>query len=99
MTIEHEDSDDIEIRYKHLCVRRDELKSNHGIVTAHLEAHQQTLKKLMNECRDLGFDPDNLDEQIRRKKQVIELKLDTFEADVSAGEKVIRPMLDVIRRG
>lgn len=93
------DIGDIESRYKDLCRRRDSLKSDHGVVMAHLEARQAALKKLMDECRALGYDPENLPEKIRREKQVIKVKLDNLEADIEAGEKIIRPMLDTLRQG
>jgi len=97
--MENHDNVDIEIRYKKLSERRDQLKLDHGTVTAHLEARQKNLKKYMDECRELGFDPNNLETEIIRLRSIIELKMNTFEADLEAGEKIVKPMLEDIRRG
>ncbi|HED05663.1 MAG TPA: hypothetical protein ENI61_03135 [Ignavibacteria bacterium] len=96
---DNDDGSDIEIKYKSLSERRDQLKLDHGTVTAHLEARQKNLKKYMDECRGLGFDPDNLETEIIRLRNVIELKMSTFEAELEASEKIIKPMLDDVRRG
>ena len=96
--MENHDNVDIEMRYKKLSERRDQLKLDHGTVIANLEISQKNLKKYMSECRELGFDPNNLETEIIRLRNIIELKMNTLEADLEAGEKIIKPMLDDIRR-
>lgn len=90
---------DLEERYKGLQERLASLKADKSTVEAELAARQRALKKSMDECRDAGFDPDNLQEEIRRAREVASVKLDTFEADIEAGEKIVRPLVEEIRKG
>jgi len=94
-----ESTKDLEARYKGLQGRLTTLKADKGTVEAELAARQRALKKSMDECRAAGFDPDNLQEEIRRAKEVVGVKLDTFQADIEAGEKIVRPLVEAIRRG
>ena len=90
---------ELEIRYNSAVERRDRLKQDKTTIEAELSARQRSLRKLMDECRAAGFDPDNLQEEIRKGAEVVKLKLDTFVADLEAGEKIMKPMLEEIRKG
>lgn len=89
---------DLEARYNSAIERRDRLKQDKTTIEAELSARQRNLRKLMDECRAAGFDPDDLQEEIRKGAEVVKLKLDTFEADLEAGEKIVKPMLEEIRK-
>jgi len=94
-----ESVEELEARYGKLVGRRDKLRQDLVTVEAELAARQRNLKKLMDECRAAGFDPDDLQEEIRKTAEVVKLKLDAFEADLEAGEKIVAPMLEEIRKG
>lgn len=91
--------DELEARYNRLTDRAQALERSVTKVEADLEAHKRALKKSMDECREEGFDPNNLKDEISHFMEVISLKLDTFEADLKAGEAQIAPMLEEIRTG
>lgn len=84
-------------RYERLVARQSALKENKSTIEAELAARQRNLKKIMDEVKEAGYDPDNLQEEILKNTQVVELKLDTFEAELEAGEKIVDPMLKKIR--
>ena len=84
---------DLEARYQALMVRHDKAGKNKVEIEAELAARKRELKKLMQQAKDAGFDPDNLKEDIQRKQQVLAVKLDNFDADMSAAEKIVQPML------
>lgn len=88
---------DLEVRYEALLVRSEELEKNKVRIEAELAARKRELRKLMQQAKDAGFDPDNLKEDIQRKQQVLAVKLDSFEADIAAGEQIIQPMLKEIQ--
>lgn len=90
---------DLEERYRSLQERLGNLKTDKGMVEAELAARQRALKKHMDECLAAGYDPNNLPEEIRRAREVAGVKLDTFEADIEAGEKIVRPLVEEIRKG
>lgn len=89
----------LESRHKELVERRDSLKGDVTKVEAELAARRRRLKALMAEAEKEGYDPNNIQEEIRKAKEVVRVKLDAFEADIQAGEKMVRPMLEEIRKG
>jgi uncharacterized protein (UPF0335 family) len=91
------DNQSLETRHQNLTQKRVELQSYKVQIEAELAARKRELKKLMKQARESGFDPDNLKEDIRRKEQVLALKLDAYEADLTAAEQTIRPMLQEIQ--
>jgi DNA repair exonuclease SbcCD ATPase subunit len=87
----------LEIKYKQLIKRKESLQKNKSDVSAELAARRRELQKLMDECKEMGFDPNNLGEEIRKHAEILSLKVDNFEADIDMAEKVLRPMLEEIR--
>jgi len=85
--------EELENRFKALNQRREALQQNKMQVEAELNSRKRELKNLMKLAEDAGFDPSNLKEEIRRLKQVLTVKLDTFQADLEAAEKIVQPML------
>jgi chromosome segregation ATPase len=94
-----QNAEELEARHKRLIERASALEKSVTKVEAELEAHKRVLRQHIDECRKAGFDPNNLEDEISRCMEVISLKLDTFEADIKAGEALISPMLDEIRNG
>jgi septal ring factor EnvC (AmiA/AmiB activator) len=84
-------------RYQSLMERHKDIEKAKLQVEAELAASKRELKKLMQQATDAGFDPNNLKEDIQRKQQVLAVKLDNFEADLSAAEQIIHPMLREIQ--
>jgi chromosome segregation ATPase len=94
---EHEASvEELENRFKTLNQRRETLQQNKMQIEAELSSRKRELRNLMKQAEEAGFDPSNLKEEIRRLKQVLTVKLDTFQADLEAAEKIIQPMLKEI---
>lgn len=91
--------DDLVARHRGLLARRDSLQMDKGRVEAELEARKRILRKLMEEAKREGFDPNNLRSDLQRTAEVLQVKLDAFEADLQAGEKMIKPMLEEMRKG
>jgi chromosome segregation ATPase len=90
---------DLEARYEAANARYEALEKNKVQIEAEMAARKRELKKLMQQARDAGYDPDNLKEDIQRKRQVLAVKLDGFEADMNTAEKIMQPMLQEIQRG
>jgi chromosome segregation ATPase len=89
----------LEARYKDLVSRREALRGDITTVEAELGARRRRLKSLMEEADSEGFDPNNIQEEIRKGTEVIRVKLDAFQADIEAGEKMVRPMMEEIGKG
>lgn len=85
--------DELEEKYKVLTNRRQKLVDQKTAIKAELAARRRALKSLMDEAREEGFDPDNLAAEIQHLSQVITVKLENYEADISAAEEMIQPML------
>ncbi len=86
-------------KHKALLERRDKLKDDKARVDAELDARKRQLKKTMEDARKEGFDPDNLKADLQKKVEVLEVKLNNFDADLTEAEKIIRPLLEEVRRG
>lgn len=91
--------EELEVRHRRLLERASVLEKEKTTIEADLEAHKRSLRQYMDECRKAGFDPNNLQEEISKFMEVLSLKLDTFEADIKAGEEIVSPMLNEIRNG
>ena len=92
MVHEH-DIEELDAEYKRLVVRRDDLRANKARIEATLDARKKNLKKLLDEAKGAGFNPDNLPEEIRRTKQVLRLKLDNFGTELNEAQALMEPML------
>jgi len=91
------DIEEIETRYKDLVSRKDALSTNKVKVEAEHAALKRQLKDAMEEAKKAGFDPNNLQEEIRHAKEVLLLKMDNFAADLAEGETQIAPMLKALK--
>lgn len=80
-----------------LSERRARLASNKVKVEAELAARKNNLRRLMDECVAAGYDPNNLKEEIASQAEILRVKLNTMDADLTAAEGMMRPMLEEIR--
>ena len=91
-----ESIEELETKYKGLVQRRSDLQRDKDKIEATLEAHRRTLKGLLEQARKEGFDPDNIQEEIKRAKEVLVLKINTFSADLDEAEKIMKPMKQAV---
>jgi hypothetical protein len=90
--------DELEVRYKNLVDRRNTVQRDKDKVDAELAARKRALVQLIEQARKEGFDPDNLQADIRRMSEVLAIKYDTIEADIKAAEDLLKPMLREIEK-
>lgn len=91
--------EELESRYKALVQRCSGLEREKNEVEAEIAARRRSLKLAMEQAREEGFDPDALPEDIRRDKEIFASKLDIFETDLDATEKLLRPMIAETQKG
>jgi len=89
--------DDLDEKYKRLSRRRDSLQQDKTRIEAELEARKRALKNQMEAAKREGYNPDNLQEDIRKNEEILALKLDNFEAELADAERVMKPMLEEIK--
>lgn len=86
----------LEQKYKRLNKRSEQLQQNHTKVKTELEFRKRSLKSIMDECINAGFDPNTLEEEIKKKEEVLQIKLNNYESDLDIAEKQLEPMLKEI---
>jgi predicted nucleic acid-binding Zn-ribbon protein len=96
-TINDKDIDNIVAQYEALTSRRETLSQNKVKLEAELSARKRALKKVMDEATEAGYDPNKIQEELQRTKEVLDLKMSNFEAELEEGETMIRPMLKELR--
>jgi DNA repair exonuclease SbcCD ATPase subunit len=89
--------EDLDEKYKRLSRRRDSLQQDKTRIEAELEARKRALKSQMEAAKKEGYNPDNLQEDIRKNEEILALKLDNFEAELADAERVMKPMLEEIK--
>ena len=89
--------DDLDEKYKRLSRRRDSLQQDKTRIEAELEVRKRALKNQMEAAKREGYNPDNLQEDIRKNEEILALKLDNFEAELADAERVMKPMLEEIK--
>jgi hypothetical protein len=90
------ETQDYEAKYKELSTKRETLVTNKMKVDAELAARKRALRDAMEECKKMGFNPDTLAEDIKKMKEVLNVKLSVFEADLVSAEEAIKPLLKEI---
>ena len=88
--------EDLESKYKTLTQRGNLLAQDKVRIDAAQAENKRTLKTVMEECKKSGWNPDTIQEDIRRAKEVFKIKLDTYEADLNVAETILKPMLKEI---
>ena len=76
-----------------LFSRLKKLNQSHSTILGILQAKRAELRKLMDETIALGYDPNNLDKEIKKLFEVLSLKIQNFEAEISKAEELLNPML------
>jgi archaellum component FlaC len=90
-------TEDIVNRYKKLVSQHKEVSDNYTLVNSELQARKNSLKRLMDEVREEGFDPNNLESEVRRMTEVVRVKLNTFSDEIETAKKIIDPMIKEIK--
>lgn len=90
------DVEELEQRFRTLKARREILINNVQSLTAEHNARKRSLKEALDEAKEKGFNPENMAEELRKCKEILSLKIDNFEADLSSGEDIVKPMLKEI---
>ena len=88
--------EDLETRYKTLTQRGGILSQDKVRVDAAQTENKRTLKNIMEECKKNNWDPNTIQDDNRRAKEVLSLKLDNYESELNAAEVILRPMLKEI---
>jgi hypothetical protein len=96
-TINDKDIEDIVAKYEALTTKREALSQNKVKLEAELSARKRALKKVMDEATEAGFDPNKIQEELQRSREVLDLKMSNFAAELEEGENMIRPMLKELR--
>jgi hypothetical protein len=89
---------DLEKRQKELLAERDSLLEAKNRITAEEAVRKRHLKEKMEAAKKLGFDPNTLADDIKKAKEIAAVKQETFAAELSAAEKILRPMLEAIEK-
>ena len=82
-----------EARYKDLTTRADSVNNAKIRLEAKRDSARSQLKEAMDEAKEAGLDPNNIEEDVQKAQQVLTIKLDNFQADVEAAEAIAKPML------
>jgi hypothetical protein len=85
--------EDLELKYKELTGKREKLVQTKLKIEAALSERKKNLREAMEECKNLGYNPDTLSEDIKKLKEVLLVKLNMFEADLQSAEEMMAPML------
>lgn len=87
---------DILSDFKELMTRHQELTTIKMKADAELEARKRALRTAMEECTNDGYDPNTLDDEIKKTEEVLQVKLKIFRADLDTAEEQLRPMMKEI---
>lgn len=99
MTAVADDVLELEARASRLSSRIEALEKAKFAIEAERDARKRALKSLMDECKkELGIDPNDLEDEIKKSKEVLSVKLQIVERDVEAAEKLLNPMLAEIQK-
>lgn len=88
--------DDLEIRYKQYLTKREDILKKKLKIEAALSERKKNLKEAIDECRKLGYDPDTLQDDIKKLREILVTKLSVCESDIKEVEEQIAPMLKEI---
>ena len=91
--------DDLVKSYQEYNSRREALERNKSVVTAELTARRKALRRLMDECQALGFDPNNIKDELTRQIEVERVKIQALTSELETAERIIKPMLEEINKG
>lgn len=89
--------EDLVRRHKELLERRSTLERQKASILTLKKERTNRLAGLMAKCREAGFEPNDLREQVQHLASVAKVKLDTWNAEIEASENMIKPMLSEIK--
>ena len=88
--------EDIETRYKNSVAARDKIIQSKVKIEAALSERKKNLREAMEKCIELGYNPDTLEEDIKKLEEIILVKLSVFESDLNTAKDMLDPMLKEI---
>lgn len=80
-----------------LVDKRDDLESRKSKLLVKKEAAQTTLADIDQQLRDLGVDPESLEEELLRLKKERDEKINAFASAVAEAEAIISTIEERIR--
>ena len=86
-------ADNLEDRYRLLSKKREKVQMDKVKVEQELATRKRALRENLEACKAAGFDPDTLEDDIKKASEVLALKMDAFENDLSSAESVLNPMI------
>ncbi len=89
---------DLEVKLNDLNERYTELSKKHEAVKAVYQSKKSDLSLVTDEIKKLGFDPDELEDDIKKLEEVIRIKIVNFETEISEAERIIGPMFQEISK-
>jgi predicted RNase H-like nuclease (RuvC/YqgF family) len=90
---------DLAKSYQEYTTRREALERNKSLIAAELTARRKSLRRLMDECQALGFDPNNIKDELTRQIEIERVKIQTLTSELETAERIIKPMLEEINKG
>lgn len=86
-------ANDLEDRYKSLIRRKERLSIDKAKVDQELASRKKSLKETLEACKAAGFNPDTLEDDIKKSTEVLSLKLDAYEKDLDSADQILSPMV------
>lgn len=86
-------ADNLEDRYKALSKKREKVQMDKVKVEQELQTRKRALREVLENCKTAGFNPDTLEDDIKKASEVLSLKMDAFENDLVSAENVLNPMI------
>ncbi len=83
------EQEDILKKFRDLSKRKNDLMVRKNTIETILKTHKDNLKNEMAKCKEEGFDPSSLEDEIDRNTQILTVKLDSWESELSQAEKII----------
>ena len=85
--------DDIIARYEAAVPKCNLLKENKFKIEVKRDSYRADLKKVMDDAKAAGYDPNKIREEVQRAKEVALVKIEVFETEIAECEKIMKPML------
>lgn len=89
--------DEMTSKLTRLLTDHKSLSEDASLVKSELTARKSELKRVMDEVKELGYNPNDLASEIRREAEVLQLKISNFESELDAAHRIVDPMVKEIR--
>jgi hypothetical protein len=90
--------EEIEKRFKELKTRNQIASDNKTKIVTVLDMRRKDLKEKMQACRDSGNNPETLEQDINHLCEVLDIKMNNADADLTAAETIMAPMIKEINQ-